>query len=236
MFVFDDDAILKHTHRLDQLHRAALPNAIRFTLNQAAFETKKLIPKFAEDNFINRKPSFFRRFSGVDPAKGFKIDKMEASVGMIIKSGEQSTEDIEVQEIGGSLDRETAMTVSSRVSKSTNKSVKRKYKGKASPKSYVSAKGKKNFARGVAQAATKNRLLKYQSKPGYTSILEVTSVMRNLRSKKLKIKSVNIASEEKGRKYNIGKRPFVGPASLEAGKQLNTFYRQNAAKQIKKFS
>ncbi len=236
MFIFDDSDIIKHTHRLDQLHRAALPNAIRFTLNNAAFETKKLIPQFADDNFINRKPNFFKRFSGVDQAKGFKIDKMEASVGMMINPQVPATEEIEVQETGGNVKRDKIMTLSSRVSKKSKGVVRKKYRGKANPNNYVKATGKGNFSKGAANAASTDKLLKFKNESGITYIIEISSVMKNIKSRKLKIKSLVIATDVPSRTLNIKKRPFVKPASLEAGKNLNKYFRQNAAKQIKKFT
>jgi len=259
MFVFDGDEIIKYTHRLDQLHRAALPNAIRFTLNNAAFETKKLIPDFADDNFINRKPSFFKRFSGVDQARGFKIDKMKACVGMIIDPQVQATEDIEVQEIGGNINKDTIMLSGSRTTAGSlsegadkmNRPVSRKYKGKAKPRSVYKATGKSNYARAAVQAAVKQRPMLYVD-GSKEYLIEVYSVVAQLKKRRrfsgrkggsafarkrdLKIKSKVLTSSEKGRKLNIDKNPFVKPASMKAANQLNKFFRQNAAKQIKKFS
>lgn len=236
MFVFDGDEIIKHTHRLDQLHRAALPNAIRFTLNGAAFQTKKLIPDFADDNFINRKPTFFKRFSGVEQARGFDISKMSASVGMIIDPNVQSTEDIEIQETGGSIERTQIMLPDSRVSRSENKLVSKKYKGQGFKHKRRAAKSK-DFVRGaMASQGNKNPdHLRYEDDNGKGYIIEVTKVTK-LKRGGLKIKSRIIASFDPKRKLNISKRPFVQPAAMEAAKDLNKLFRQNAAKQIKKFS
>ena len=44
MLKLDADEVIKLTVKLDKLHRSALPSAVRNTLNNAAFQTKKEIP------------------------------------------------------------------------------------------------------------------------------------------------------------------------------------------------
>lgn len=91
-FVFNvnTDACVVLVNRLEQLHKSALPLAIRGTLNAAAFDVKqRTLEQSADKNFIRRSPTFFKRFSGVNRAQGWNIESMQAAVGMTPEGGNE---------------------------------------------------------------------------------------------------------------------------------------------------
>ena len=84
-FDINTNDVIKLTNKLDELHRSALPSAVRNTLNNAAFEMKKNIPFQADKKFITRDKGFFKRMSAVNKASGFDINRMVAETGIISK-------------------------------------------------------------------------------------------------------------------------------------------------------
>ncbi len=104
----NNDAVVKHTAKLESLRKSALPNAIRGTLNDAAFDVKqKTMPTQAKDKFINRSPNFFKANSRVEKAVGFDVNTMKSVVGFIDTGlrGENnfSVKDLEQQEHSGTI-------------------------------------------------------------------------------------------------------------------------------------
>jgi len=233
---YDGDDVFKMAIRLKELHRAALPNAVRFTLNDAAFDVKKnTLQDEALSSFINRKPSFFKRFSGVDKATGWNIKQMESSVGMIKDPGVQATEDIEVQETGGSLPRAQIMLPGSRVSKSERKPVASRYKAIGGFKDRTAARNKKEFVKAAFAAEKKKKPdhMRYVSQSGKGYIIEVKKVTKL--KKRLKIKSVIVASFDNDRQLHINPNPFVQRASLKSANQLVSLFKKNAIHQLRKY-
>ena len=76
------DAAIQLTAKLEKLHRSAFPSAVRNTLNETAFNAKKLIPKNTDNNFTIRQKNLFSRFSKVEKATGFDVKSMSSKVGI----------------------------------------------------------------------------------------------------------------------------------------------------------
>lgn len=75
-------------NKLEQLHRSGFPLAVRGTLNAAALDVKtRTLDISAREHFIRRSPTFFKRFSGVNLARGWDINAMQATVGMTAETG-----------------------------------------------------------------------------------------------------------------------------------------------------
>ena len=69
----NNDAVIALTAKLERLNKSALPSAIRSTLNDSAFLMKqKNILESAKNNMTVRNQSFFKRYTGVKRATGFK--------------------------------------------------------------------------------------------------------------------------------------------------------------------
>jgi hypothetical protein len=232
---YDGKEVLNFAHKLNNVHRSALPNAVRFTLSDAAFEVKKTtLQQEAQDSFINRRPSFFKKFSGVQKATGWNIRNMEASVGMLIDPGTQATQDIEVQETGGSITRKQIMLPGARVSKSGNKPVSSKYKAIGGFKDRT-AVTKKDYVKGAFAAENKKKPdhLRYKSDSGKGYIIEVSKITRT--KERLKIKSKVLASFDPDRKLHINATPFVQRASMKTANRLTGLFKKNAIHQLRKY-
>lgn len=105
----NSDAVVKFTNTLEQLHKSALPVAIRQTLNDAAYDVKKnTMPKEASRDFVKRTSGdFFKANSRVEGATGFDVYHMIAKVGFV-EAGLKGTnnfavKDLEQQEEGGEI-------------------------------------------------------------------------------------------------------------------------------------
>ena len=95
--------VIGFTNKLGKLHKSALPLAIRSTLNDASFETKKVIPLFFAKQFTVRKKNFIRSHTGVNKSKNtFNVNQMVAKVGLI-KGRSDSGDDLIKQEYGGTI-------------------------------------------------------------------------------------------------------------------------------------
>ena len=234
---YDGDEVYKMAIRLQDMHRAALPNAVRFTLNDAAFDVKKrTLQEEAQSSFINRRPNFFKRFSGVEKATGYSIKQMESSVGMIRDPGVQATEDIAVQETGGKLPRAQIMLPGSRVSKSEKKPVASRYKAIGGFRDRTAARNKKEFVKAAFAAEKKKKPdhMRYVSESGKGYMIEVTKVTKL--KNRLKIKSKIVASFNDDRQLHINPTPFVEKSSLKSANQLVNLFKKNAVKQLRRYA
>lgn len=243
---YDGDEVLDFAHKLSNMHRSALPNAVRFTLNDAAFDVKKRTLQIeTQSSFINRRPGFFKRFSTVDKATGWNIGGMISQVGIIDDPGVQATSDLATQETGGELDRSMIMLSGARTGQKSlsgksgpsaemRRTVRSQYKAVGGFKDHTAVK-KKDFVKGAFAAEGKKKPdhLRYMSPSGKGYMIEVTKITK-LKSS-LKIKSKIIASYEDDRKLHIKPNPFLRRSSLQSASKLNQLFKKNAIRQIRKY-
>jgi len=234
LFQYNGKEVIDMALLLKKMHRSSLPNAVRFTLSDAAFDVKKkTLQTEVKNSFILRRPGFFKRFSGVQQAKGWNINGMRSSVGIINDPGVQATEDLAVQEKGGKINRSQIMLPDSRVSKSPSKQVATKYKAIGGFKDTTAVK-KKDFVK-AAYAAEGNRKpdhLRYIAPSGKGYMIEVNKITKL--KKGIKIKSKIVASFENDRQLHLKRTPFVENASLKSANLLVNLFRKNAIIQLNK--
>ena len=124
----DTSQWMQHAKELQQVpYRAAI--AVRQTLNSAAFNTKKTYMPHESDVFVHRHPTFFKATSGVNPATGLDVSKMESKVGFNPRADDKShsVEDLEQQEEGGAIaNRAYQALPSARNGNNRNKNIKKK--------------------------------------------------------------------------------------------------------------
>ena len=212
----NSDEVIKFTSKLDKLHRSALPIAIRSTLNQAAFSTKKQIPIEAANNFVTRNKGFFRSLTSVNKASGFDINSMKSEVG-INTSKSKLAESLSKQEMGGVIkDRNLIATNQSRVSGSKEKQVRKvNYLGNIKlPKSK-----KKGSGTGFVKIKAKSGMMIFSTKKG--------AGRKNL--------DKAVYSYQKGRSVSVKKNSFIEPASIKSQLRMPAMYINEALKQIKKY-
>lgn len=102
-------AVVAFTNKLEKMHKAALPVAVRETLSRTALNVKQqTMPASAEKSFVNRRnKNFFKANSRVEFAKGYNISTMRAIVGFTPHTAQYNSEavqELQQQEYGGTID------------------------------------------------------------------------------------------------------------------------------------
>lgn len=230
-------SIVKFSNKLEKLHKSAFPNAVRNTLNNAAFFTKKhTLQQEAQKQFINRDKNFFRAFSRVDKASGRSVKSMRSVVGMT--DGSQSSINLIKQEFGGTISgRDRIPLAAARTSKDNARKVSRRSKLQNinivdARKSKARTK-KAKFMKAAIIAATKF------GKTGHvqttTGIFRINSIKTNIASRNTKIRSTEVYDFKKGRSVRIKKRPFLEPAAFRTQKIMPRIYEKEFKKQVVRF-
>jgi hypothetical protein len=217
-FDVNTDALIELTAKLGKLHKSALPVAIRGTLNDAAFETKRRVPQTASRKFTTRNRSFFRAFSSVQKAGGFDINAMQAAVGIDSSRGSKVAEGLEKQETGGAIKgRKLIPHDKGRVSGSHSKRMRAKHKFRGIKIHDVRKKtgGRANYI-----------LIKRGSKG---TVFEVKQTGR-------KRKLTPVYTYRNTKISRVRPRPFMKPATMLATKNMARNYVQQAERQIQRLA
>jgi hypothetical protein len=206
------DASIQLTAKLEKLHRSAFPSAVRNTLNDVAFESKKLIPQKASSEFTIRQKNLFKRMSLVEKAQGWNINNMVSKVGIDGTKGSLS-EGLEKQETGGNLQgRKLTPHNLGRVSGNYAKKLKTKNQFSKIGKIGTTKKRVKGSKYFRIDKGSKGTVFEQQGK-----------------------KIVPIYNYRSNPVSNLKKRPYIQPSALEAAKRMEQFYFKNAQYQFKKF-
>lgn len=228
----NSDAAVKFTNTLEQMHRSALPNAVRNTLNSVAFDVKQnTMPASASKEFTNRVPNFWKANSRVQMAKGFNIGSMEAVVGFYPKGGpgsDHAVDDLEEQEYGGTIESRSFIPMTSarggnqakpvrpqnrlgRVKKIINANT---IEGKTPQQQFIHAVNKAGKGGFVIGNNSRKTLFRVESaEPG-----------------NIKLKA--LFSYEKGRNVRVSGKGFMRSASLVSAGKMESIYAREAQKQI----
>jgi len=228
------DATVVLTNKLEKLSRSAFPVAVRNTLNSAAFDMKKdTILKSAEDNFVQRKPTFFKANTKVETAKGFSISRMAASVGFTGKS--QAVDDMEQQEKGGKIDGRSFVPLdSARTGNSNSKNIRpnarlKNIKKIIDTKNAKGANDKEKFVKSVNFAGVGGFVLAdYKNE----KILWRINSIKKTDDEKFKLTA--LYTFKKGRDVNIEPTHFMKEATDVTSKKVDDFYFIQANKQFEK--
>lgn len=213
-FDVNTDSAIALTAKLEKLHRSAFPVAVRSTLTNAAFETKKLIPKAAGAKFTIRQKNIYKKFIIVDKAKGFDLDKMVATVGVDgnAKRGKKVAEGLAIQETGGVVHGRKLLPMDqARISGSYGKKLRTK-----------------NRFSKINIATPRNR------KPGTKHILIKKGSGGTVFDVSGRKSWKPIFTYRKTNKTKLNARPVLRPSARVAAKKMNRFYAINAEKQFKR--
>lgn len=208
------DSAIQLTAKLEKLHRSAFPSAVRNTLNDVAFETKKLIPKKAEGKFTIRQNNLFSSFTKVEKANGWNVNSMVSKIGIdgSKPKGEKVAKGLEVQETGGNLKgRKLTPHNMGRISGSYGKKLKfqkRFDKISSIGTSKIRVKGSKYF-----------RIDKGSKGTVFEKVGKRITPIYNYRSNPI---------------TKLKKQPFIEPSAKESIKQMELIYKKNAEFQFKK--
>lgn len=242
----DDSALVKYTRDLEQVHRSALPNAIRSTLNDTAMDVKKVtMPKTSKEEFIERKATFLKSSSRVEFARGYSIADMKAIVGFIPKPGDTShaVEDLEQQEEGGDIDGRSFIALKeARTSRAWSKMVKsgnrlskiRKEIFNSGSKNLHGVKsgkeaftisaiyaGKGGFVLGNEKNAKGNRFLYY-----INSVKKVDG--------QTKVNSTAVYAVKSKRKAEVKATRFMRRASINSAGKMPMLFKKHAEIQLRR--
>jgi len=216
-FDINTDEVIKLTAKLGSLPKQFLPSAVRATLNDAAFETKKNIPITASRKFVTRRKTFFRAFSSVQRARGFDINSMQSVAGINPDKGSRIAEGLEKQETGGTITgRKLIPHDKARVSGGYARTVRKKHH--LANISNISTPKKK-------RKGSKYLLIK---KGGKGTVFEI---QKRARGNKL----MPVYTYTGTNKHRVQASPFMKPAAMMARKKIPRFYKNNAEFQIKKY-
>lgn len=244
------DELVHFTKKLEKLNRSAFPVAVRQTLNTQAFQTKKkeLIDEYNKA-FTVRNRGFAKAFSKVNPATGFDIRRMQASVGMSDRDNKgktnQAGENMEQQQVGGRIGGRTFIpTRFARVGSSNSRAVKKSMRlselnkeksiKKAPRTRFADGNGKQKFVRTAAYARVKRKKFIRTD----TMLYKVgggTSGKYNYRFRKLSVSITPIYSIKKGRSVSINSpNLFTQRAALRVNKRADRIFKEHAEKQFKR--
>jgi hypothetical protein len=236
------DSSVKFTRILEELHKSALPVAIRGALNDAAFDVKKnTMPKKAAQTFINRKDTFFKANSKVAGATGFDVNTMKSEVGffenkLINSSTNYSVKDLEQQEDGGIINMKTFIpTVYARTGGTKRGLVKPNYQlKKIRNKGIVNSKELTGKVSNIANERQRYMIAAKRAGVGGFVIHKrmLWQIKRITFKGNSRVERVPIYSVSKGRNIKVKGTRFMELASLETNKKMEGYYMEQAKKQI----
>lgn len=228
------DAVVSFTNTLEQMHKSALPSAIRGALNKAVFDVKKnTLQKSADASFEKRQPNFFKANSKFENAKGFNVSTMKATVGMTengLKGGNNyAVKDLEQQESGGVIKKKSFIPLAAaRIGRSNSKNV-----------------------RANARLSQINKIIESKNSPGKSArsrfvhailaagvggyVLSGSRLFRVNSLKKTNGKFMDktaLYDFKKGRSVRVSPTGFMKKASLQSAEKIEGFFVDEARRQI----
>ncbi len=231
------DATVALTNKLEKLPKSAFPIAVRSTLNSAAFDMKKdTILKSAKDNFVQRKPTFFKANSRVNTAKGFDVTTMQSEVGFTGNS--QAVDDLEKQEHGGQIGSRDFLPYGgksnanpARSGSSYGKNIKPNARLKdmkfTDAKDAKAKTEKQKFIRAVIDTGAGGFVLG-NTKPILWKIISINKSGKN------RFKLTPLYTFKDGRKVNVESTNFMKEATEVTTQKMDNFYLQHAQTQFEK--
>jgi hypothetical protein len=222
----DNREVKQFTNRLREMHRSNLPIVVRQTLNDLAFDTKKnTLLLSAGKEFTLRKPSFFRKYSGVQKANGWNINQMHSEIG-IIPGDSKAAKQLTKQEYGGTIPNRSYIYMNTaRIGGSKSKLVRKQ--------NYIGTKG---IVKGTKNRGKKSQLIA-DAAIGFREnkmILENGTLFQVKSFANGRFKLVPIASYKKDRSVTVQARPFMRIASEMSYTKQEYFFVRNAKKRLEK--
>jgi hypothetical protein len=234
------DAAVIFTNKLEKLHKSALPNAIRNSLNKAAFNVKQnTMPAKASRAFVNRSPNFFKANSRVEMAKGWDMKNMKATVGFLeqgLRGGNNfAVKDLEQQERGGVIRGKSFIPLNpARAGNSVSKMVRPMNRLSSINKIVDASKAKgkndkQKFVKSIFHAGKGGLVL---AQFGGREILWRVNSLNRTKSGQFKL--TPIYSYKPSRTVSVQGTGFMRSASLESGEKIEQYYFEEARKQIER--
>jgi hypothetical protein len=236
----NSSGVFKFTRMLEKMQRSALPSAIRGALNKAVFDVKTNTMPASADVFTKRQPNFFKANSKFENASGFNVDSMKATVGFTehgLKGGNNySVKDLEQQEYGGDIDKKGFIPLApARTGNNPGKSVRANSRLKSitkivNPRDAKAKNAKQAFVKSVAFAGKGGFVL------GNFNGKQILWRVNSLKKVDGHFKLTALYSFKQGRKAHVKATGFMRNASLDTAKKLESFYIEEAKRQIAKLT
>jgi len=215
VFSVNMDNVIKLTAKLERINRSAFPIAVRQTLNDAAFTTKRMVPKVAAQKFTTRQKNFFSAFSTVVMAKGYDVNRMVSVTGINSAKGSEVAEGLEKQETGGTITGSKLIPHRmARVSSNQQKKVR-----------------KSNYLSNISISTAKNKkkdakfLLVKKGRGGTVFEIRKTKTRTRLRP---------VYVYRRTNKSKVDRTPFMEPSAKFARSKMAIDYKKNAEYQFKR--
>jgi hypothetical protein len=240
MITIDTREIENLCEDLIKIHRAALPNAVRNTLNDLAFDVKaRTLSDSVVSAFDNlRNPTLFKKYSGVLKAQGWEIKKMQSTVGMIHQEGATKVVSrLEEQEEGGTLRHNYIPTDIARVGGlHKGKVLKNRWTGNITKFAHIPYGDRQALIRQVTGWGIKSGGKGKGAAILYGNTLyEVKGFKRFRKTNSIELHFDRIYTYKKNRQVKIKPTHFVRNAALKTGVRVQEFFNKNAEKQLAKF-
>jgi hypothetical protein len=236
--------VVAFTVKLEKLRKSALPNAIRGTLNDAAFDVKtKTMPAQTKAEFINRSPNFFKANSTVDKATGFEINRMRSTVGFVesrlrLNGSNYAVKDLEGQEHSGSLGGKSFIPLDSARAGGYNTLVK-----PANRLSKILKSNKIVNANNVGRGSKKQRFVAAIHKAGVGGYV----LGSNIKGESLlwRVDSISgphnfsltaLYDYRANRKVHVKETGFMHTSTMKSANKLSNFYKAQAQFWINKYT
>lgn len=243
-------AVVKHTARLEKMHRSALPVAIRGSLNNAAFDVKsRTMPKTSTQSFTVRQSNFFKANSRVEMAKGFDVRTMTAIVGFTetkLRGGNnKAIADLVAQEYGGSIGGRSFIPMDpARVGSNTTRPVQVKYrlselKNVVNAQKVIAPSKKQKFVRAAFAAQKKYGRDAYvlgNVQPGGRITLSKIQSIKSTGRTSVSLKRIPVYTYKKGFVAKVKPSKFMRRASMESGLNIEHYFIHQAQKQIERLN
>ncbi|MBP1638984.1 MAG: hypothetical protein H6Q17_567 [Bacteroidetes bacterium] len=243
MIKCDTRGISRAAIELKNLHRAALPNAVRSTLNDLAFDVKKrsLLEAVKQTQMTIRAPGIWKKYSGVAKATGWEINKMTAEVGMIpLGNASEMVERLKQQDEGGELKHTQVPLSKARISKAHGKRVQKKnYWDKVKICAKVQYGDKKGLIKAVTATGIRSGGGPFATGVIYGKflygIIGFTHLGNTKHHEKIKLHLIRLYEVEKGKMRHVKAQHFTEKAANISGKLTGEMFSKNVERQLAKW-
>lgn len=229
----NNDNIRRYMKALSSLHKSALPNVVRFTLNDIAFDVRnRHIEKSADKLFIRRQKNLFKKLTIIKKATGYLVSNMFSEVGLLKN---EFTDSLKRQEIGGVIpNRNVIPSIGVRPGRNIKKKISRpKYVSNLDILSPVDEDKKDLFFKTAFISKKENKPLLYKKR-----LYKVKSFKRpkakRIKNKKTKVELIPLYTMDKGKSVTVKKNPFLENAVEKAMQTSTLVFHSNMQKQIEK--
>lgn len=237
----NNDEVIDFSAKLEKLHRSAFPSAVRNTLNQVGFDMKRTnIVKSAKQNFNRVKsPTFFRKFTVVDKAVGFDINRMSTTVGFVNSTDPKIRRVVSGlirQEFGGRINDGSRYLKAARGGRTNGKVKQSNYFGnqkflKGGLKRRSTRKS--NFVAMAYASASTGKSFSINTNKG-SFVVRTKSLLSNRRSRKTSFKLDSLMMSRDKKPTSLTATRFMSEAAEMSSKKMNSIYSKQAEFQFKK--